>query len=164
MSYMVVSFHLLEHALISRKRLRQWSVDEFANKRRSRSWPEKRLLSAYKWYQRATRGDKVRGMTSDLYSRYSRNQKMLLFANKKRMKSAWEKQICSRVTWRWLSQLEFKFELYSSSNDYSAVFADGPVRTGPMVPKWGLVPNLGPVPGPVPQSYPKTNTFSVYWK
>ena len=43
-----------------------------------------------------------------------------------------------------------------------AVFADGPVRTGPMVPKLGLVPNLGPVPGPVPQNYPKFNTFSVY--
>ena len=42
------------------------------------------------------------------------------------------------------------------------VFADGPVRTGPMVPKIGLVPNLGPVPGPVPQNYPKSNTFSVY--
>ena len=43
-----------------------------------------------------------------------------------------------------------------------AVFATGPVRTGPMVPKLGLVPNLGPVPGPVPQNYPKFNTFSVY--
>ena len=42
------------------------------------------------------------------------------------------------------------------------VFATGPVRTGPMVPKLGLVPNLGPVPGPVPQNYPKFNTFSVY--
>ena len=31
----------------------------------------------------------------------------------------------------------------------NAVFADGPVRTGPMVPKLGLVPNLGPVPRPV---------------
>ena len=47
-------------------------------------------------------------------------------------------------------------------NIASTVFADGPVRTGPMVPKLGLVPNLGPVPRPVLQNYPNFNTFSVY--
>ena len=53
-------------------------------------------------------------------------------------------------------KIRFKFQTMYT------VFADGPVRTGPMVPKLGLVPNLGPVPRPVLQNYPNINTFSVY--
>ena len=61
-----------------------------------------------------------------------------------------------------LSGLLSTYPYHFGHQSSKAVFATGPVRTGPMVPKLGLVPNLGPVPGPVPQNYPKFNTFSVY--